>query len=249
MACAGGQRRCAGGCLVDGHRAARVHDRRWDGPPFAISDAAGSGAGIDAQLNQGRRAVWKRCHRCPCKPAVPSGRSRRCGSVTGPSDHWTSSQLDQRCLRCGTRSMPAKLLWLSNAFWQAPCCAAALLQLAHSGREEVVAVLLGRLAVELHWVALRQVAVACCLNGAEVRPDIARHCRGGDDTPAVIVSPELDRSLYHQVTVRLRALERQAVTAAAAWRSSSRNSPRATARVRHRRTSRSLLPSAMRRLV
>src|SRR5215216_6152667 len=98
----------------------------------------------------------------------------------------------------GTRSMPAKLLWLSNAFWQAPCCAAALLQLAYSGREEVVAVLLGRLAVELHWVALGQGAVACCLNGAEVRPDIARPCRGGDHTPAVIVSPELDRSVDHQ---------------------------------------------------
>jgi len=92
-----------------------------------------------------------------------------------------------------------------------PCCS-----FVHSGREEVVAVLLGRLEVELHWIALRQVAVACCLNGAEVRPDIARHCRGGDDAPAVIVSPELDRSLYHQVTVRFRALEGQAVTAGAA---------------------------------
>ena len=38
----------------------RAQDRCWDGPPFASSGAAGSGACIAAQLNQGRRAVWNR---------------------------------------------------------------------------------------------------------------------------------------------------------------------------------------------
>src|SRR5215218_5923659 len=79
----------------------------------------------------------------------------------------------------------------------------SLLQLAYSSHDKAVAVLFGRLAVELHRVALRQGAVADCLNGAEVHPDIVGHCRRGDDAPAVIVPPEPDRSLYHHLTVSL----------------------------------------------
>ena len=46
------------GCRPPGQR--RAHDRLWAGPPFAISVAAGSGEGVSAQLNQGRRALWNR---------------------------------------------------------------------------------------------------------------------------------------------------------------------------------------------
>jgi len=51
-----------------------VQDRRWDGPPFAISGAAGSGAGIACSIEpRTASGVELVAMGCRCMPAVRSG--------------------------------------------------------------------------------------------------------------------------------------------------------------------------------
>src|SRR5512132_324955 len=70
------------GSPATGQRGAQ--DRRWDGPPFAISGAAGSGAGIACSIEpRTASGVESVAMGCRCMPAVRNGSGRRRGCDPG----------------------------------------------------------------------------------------------------------------------------------------------------------------------